>query len=159
MKEEYDKQVEFGMIDSPYNWHVWKKAWGISRINNGLSGAISKVKEFNDAFGIKYSEEPTIIKEDDAYLRWNLMREENDEYLEAAKNGDLVEVADALGDKLYILIGTILKHGLQDKIVDIFNEIHRSNMSKLESGKPVYRADGKVLKGKDYFKPDIKKFL
>ena len=155
MKEEYDNQVEFGMIDSPYNWHVWKKAWEISRINNGLSGAISKVKEFNDAFGIKYSEEPTEYI-DSVKLRYDLMHEENQEYFDS---NTIVEIADALGDQLYVLIGTILKHGLQDKIVDIFNEIHRSNMSKLENGKPVYRADGKVLKGKDYFKPDIKKFL
>ena len=74
------------------------------------------------------------------------MSEENEEYLEAAKNGDLVEIADALGDQLYILCGTILKHGLQDKIVEVFNEIQRSNMSKLdENGKPIYREDGKVI--------------
>ena len=75
------------------------------------------------------------------------MAEENEEYLEAAQKGDLVEVADALGDMLYILCGTILKHGLQDKIEEVFQEIQRSNMSKLdENGKPIYREDGKVLK-------------
>ncbi|MFM8596376.1 MAG: hypothetical protein ACKOBN_04705, partial [Flavobacteriales bacterium] len=91
---------------------------------------------------------------------YNLMKEENEEYLEAAKNGDLVEIADALGDQLYILCGTILRHGLQDMIEPIFQEIQRSNMSKLdENGKPIYREDGKVLKSALYFKPDISKIL
>jgi len=84
------------------------------------------------------------------------MQEENDEYEEAAKNGDIVEVADALGDQLYILCGTILKHGLQFKIEEVFNEIQRSNMSKLdENGKPIYRKDGKIMKSSNYFKPNI----
>ncbi|MET7028135.1 nucleoside triphosphate pyrophosphohydrolase family protein [Sediminicola luteus] len=93
-------------------------------------------------------------------LRYNLMDEENKEYLEAANNNDLVEVADALGDMLYILCGTILEHGMQYKIEEVFEEIQRSNMSKLdENGKPIYREDGKVLKGPNYFKPNIKEIL
>ncbi|MFN0032316.1 MAG: hypothetical protein ACKVOR_09170, partial [Flavobacteriales bacterium] len=81
---------------------------------------------------------------------------ENEEYLEAAQKGDLVEVADALGDMLYILCGTINAHGLQHKIAEVFEEIQRSNMSKLdENGKPIYREDGKVMKSKQYFRPDI----
>ena len=88
------------------------------------------------------------------------MNEENSEYLEAAKNGDIVEVADALGDQLYILCGTILKHGLQYKIAEVFNEIQRSNMSKLDiNGMPIYREDGKVLKSSLYFRPNIKAIL
>ena len=88
------------------------------------------------------------------------MKEENDEYFDAAKNGDLVEVADALGDMLYILCGTILEHGLQSKIEEVFDEIQRSNMSKLaEDGSPIYREDGKVLKGPNYFKPKIAEIL
>ena len=88
------------------------------------------------------------------------MREENEEYLDACKQGDLVEVADALGDQLYILCGTILKHGLQHKIEEVFDEIQRSNMSKLDiNGKPIFREDGKILKGENYFKPNIKKIL
>lgn len=84
------------------------------------------------------------------------MAEENDEYLEAAMKNDLPLVADALGDKLYILCGTIIAHGLQHKIVEVFDEIHRSNMSKLDAeGKPVRREDGKVLKSDLYFPPDI----
>ncbi len=88
------------------------------------------------------------------------MREENEEYLEAANKGDLVEVADALGDMLYILCGTILKHGLQHKIEEVFLEIQRSNMSKLDAdGRPIYREDGKVLKSERYFRPDIAAIL
>jgi len=88
------------------------------------------------------------------------MKEENEEYLEAANNNDLTEVADALGDMLYILCGTIIEHGMQSKIEEVFEEIQRSNMSKLgEDGKPVFREDGKVLKGPNYFRPDIDKIL
>jgi predicted HAD superfamily Cof-like phosphohydrolase len=72
----------------------------------------------------------------------------------------MIEVADALGDMLYILCGTIITHGMQDVIDEVFEEIQRSNMSKLGSdGKPIYREDGKVLKGPNYFKPDIAKIL
>jgi len=88
------------------------------------------------------------------------MKEENEEYLEAAQDGDMIEVADALGDMLYILCGTIIEHGMQDVIEDVFDEIQRSNMSKLGAdGKPIYREDGKVLKGPNYFKPDFKQIL
>ena len=88
------------------------------------------------------------------------MKEENQEYFEAAQSNDLVEVADALGDMLYILCGTIIEHGMQDKIEAVFNEIQRSNMSKLGAdGQPIYREDGKVLKGPHYFKPNIKSIL
>lgn len=93
-------------------------------------------------------------------LRFNLMKEENEEYLEAANKGDMPEVADALGDMLYILCGTIIEHGMQYKIEEVFDEIQRSNMSKLgEDGKPVFREDGKVLKGPRYSKPDIRSIL
>lgn len=93
-------------------------------------------------------------------LRFNLMKEENEEYLEAVENNDLVEIADALGDMLYILCGTILEHGLQDKIEAVFDEIQRSNMSKLGlDGKPIYREDGKVMKGPNYFKPNFEDIL
>lgn len=88
------------------------------------------------------------------------MREENEEYLEAANADDLVEVADALGDMLYILCGTIIEHGLQHKIEEVFDEIQKSNMSKLgDDGEPIYREDGKVLKGPRYFKPNIQGVL
>lgn len=126
-----------------------------------LKDHVKKVEEFHNSFGIENNYSPTInLTEKDVQLRFDLMREENEEYLKAAKEGDLVEVADALGDQLYILLGTILKHGMQDKIEEVFNEIQRSNMSKLgEDGKPIYREDGKVLKGPNYFKPNIDKIL
>ena len=122
---------------------------------------LEAVKEFHSAFGLGINETPTAqLGEPKNLLRYKLMREENEEYLEAANNGDLVEVADALGDMLYILCGTILEHGLQHKIEEVFEEIQRSNMSKLgENGKPIYREDGKVLKGPNYFVPNIKEVL
>ena len=126
-----------------------------------IEKAIKHVETFHDAFGIENKYEPTAAINDSVIeLRHRLMQEENDEYLEAAKNGDLVEVADALGDQLYILCGTILSHGLQHKIVEVFEEIQQSNMSKLgANGKPIYREDGKVMKGPNYFKPNIKQFI
>ena len=126
-----------------------------------LKETIGAVEQFHDAFGIKNHYSPTIeLTPDEVMLRYKLMREENEEYLEAAQNGDIVEIADALGDQLYILCGTILRHGLQDKIAEVFQEIQRSNMSKLdENGKPIYREDGKVLKSALYFRPDIKSIL
>lgn len=122
-----------------------------------MKNKIAAVHEFHSAFKLGIKNTPTAdIGTDRNKLRFNLMKEENEEYLEAAENNDLVEVADALGDMLYILCGTIIEHGMQDKIEEVFNEIQRSNMSKLgEDGKPIYREDGKVLKGPNYFKPNI----
>ncbi|MDT0553524.1 nucleoside triphosphate pyrophosphohydrolase family protein [Urechidicola vernalis] len=122
---------------------------------------IGAVQQFHEAFKLGIKQEPTAnLGEAKNKLRFNLMAEENEEYFEAAQNNDLVEVADALGDMLYILCGTILEHGMQYKIEEVFNEIQRSNMSKLGAdGKPIYREDGKVLKGPSYFKPNIKEIL
>ena len=122
---------------------------------------INAVKEFHLAFGLGVSEvKKGDLGEQKNLLRYNLMKEENEEYLEAVQNNDEVEIADALGDMLYILCGTILEHGLQHKIEEVFDEIQRSNMSKLgEDGKPIYREDGKVLKGPNYFKPNFEEIL
>lgn len=126
-----------------------------------LKETIEAVETFHNAFGIENKYSPTTeLTEAEILLRYKLMREENEEYLEAAQNGDIVEIADALGDQLYILCGTILKHGLQHKIAEVFQEIQRSNMSKLDAdGKPIYREDGKVMKSELYFKPNIKNIL
>lgn len=126
-----------------------------------LMETINKVKEFHEVFKIGSLEEPSgKLSEEEFMLRYNLMKEENEEYLQACKEGDLVEIADALGDKLYILCGSILKHGLQYKIEEVFAEIHRSNMSKLdENNEPIFREDGKILKSDRYFKPNIKAIL
>lgn len=121
---------------------------------------IKSVEEFHEVFQIGNAKSITLIDERDYTLRYNLIKEENEEYLEACKNGDIHEIADALGDQLYILFGTILKHGLQHKIEEVYDEIHRSNMSKLdENGQPIFREDGKILKSNLYFKPNIKSVL
>ncbi len=126
-----------------------------------MKNKLKAVKEFHEAFGLGLKNSPIAnLSEQKLKLRFDLMAEENEEYLEAAKNNDLVEVADALGDMLYILCGTILEHGMQYKIEEVFDEIQRSNMSKLGgNGEPIYREDGKVMKGPNYFKPNIEKIL
>lgn len=122
-----------------------------------MKSKLSAVELFHNSFGLGVSKEMKAdLGKAKNLLRFNLMDEENKEYLEAATNNDVVEVADALGDMLYILCGTILEHGMQYKIEEVFEEIQRSNMSKLgEDGKPIYREDGKVLKGPNYFKPNL----
>ncbi len=122
---------------------------------------LEAVRLFHKTYGLAVREKPTVdIPLHQIQLRYDLMKEENEEFLEAAKNKDLIEVADALGDMLYILCGTILDHGLQYKIEEVFDEIQRSNMSKLGAdGKPIYRDDGKVMKGPNYFKPNLKRIL
>jgi len=118
------------------------------------------VELFHNIFGHNVSKKPQLIHRDKFFLRHDLMKEENDEYIEACDNEDLVEVADALGDMLYILCGTILEHGMQYKIEEVFDEIQSSNMSKLGAdGKPILRVDGKILKGKNYHQPNIKAIL
>ncbi len=122
---------------------------------------LNAVKIFHETYGLGVSSEMKAdlgkLKNE---LRFNLMKEENEEYLEAVENNDIVEIADALGDMLYILCGTILEHGLQHKIEAVFDEIQRSNMSKLDAdGKPIYREDGKVMKGPNYFKPNFEEIL
>lgn len=118
------------------------------------------VEKFHVAFGQENGESPKLLTHGEYDLRHTLMKEENDEYLDACAAKDLVEIADALGDQLYILCGTILKHGMQHIIEDVFDEIQASNMSKLgDDGKPVLRGDGKIMKGINYFKPNIKQFL
>jgi predicted HAD superfamily Cof-like phosphohydrolase len=121
---------------------------------------LNSVEEFHKAFGQDNGRWPRVLNKKDYELRWDLMDEENKEYLDACIEGSLVEIADALGDQLYILCGTILRHGMQHIIEDVFDEIQASNMSKLgENGKPVLREDGKILKGPGYFRPDLNKFI
>ena len=122
-----------------------------------LKEVLSNVAEFHTAFRIPNADAPhATLTHDEVMLRHRLMAEENDEYLEAAVNGDVVEVADALGDQLYILAGTMMRHGMQDVIANVFREIQASNMSKLgPDGEPILREDGKVMKGPNYFRPNI----
>lgn len=122
---------------------------------------IECVEEFHKIYKLGNSSTPIgKLENGKEQLRFDLMKEENEEYLEAAKNGDTVEVADALGDMLYILCGTIIEHGMQNVIEEVFEEIHKSNLSKLdENGNPIYREDGKVIKGPNYFPPNIEKII
>ena len=131
---------------------------------------LAQVAEFQTAFRQLVCISPTLITEPLSKLRYELMKEENEEYLQACKDGDLVEVADALADQLYILCGTILSHGMQSIIEKCFNEVQRSNMSKLDDdGLPIIngekgvfdetRALGKILKSSNFSEPNLKQFL
>lgn len=114
---------------------------------------INQIKEFESAFNIDPTSQTVMTK-------FNLLLEEAEEYLAAAKVSNQVEIADAIGDILYITFGFVTKHGLEDKIEAIFDEIHASNMSKLDvNRKPLVREDGKILKGPGYFKPNLAKIL
>lgn len=108
-----------------------------------MKNRIAAVQEFHSAFGLGIRNTPTArLGKNKNLPRFELMKEENEEYLEAANKGDLVEVADALGDMLYILCGSIIEHGMQEKIEEVFHEIQQSNMSKLANdGKSIYRQD------------------
>jgi len=121
---------------------------------------LNQLEEFQTVYNSTINQTPNLISEADYELRYKLGKEELEEYYDACKNGDLVEIADALTDQLYIIFGSIVSHGMQHIITDVFNEVHRSNMSKLgEDGKPIYREDGKIMKGPNYFKPNVSKYL
>lgn len=120
---------------------------------------IEQVKEFHRTYGLPIVETPTMAPPDRAKLRINLIDEEMSEFVTAIFRDDIVEVADALGDLIYVVIGAALEYGIP--LEAVVTEIHRSNMSKLdENGNPIYREeDGKVLKGPDYFPPNLKGVL
>jgi predicted HAD superfamily Cof-like phosphohydrolase len=128
---------------------------------SGMKQQLGAVLEFHQRFGVPWRPAPTSdLPEEEWRMRHEIMREENDEYLTACESGDVVEIADALGDMLYVLCGTMLAHGMQDKIEAVVAEIHRSNMSKLgPDGKPIVREDGKILKGEGFFRPNLGKIL
>lgn len=119
------------------------------------------VAQFHRAFALPVAEKPQAsLSENLGLLRGRLMQEELDEYKDAVAAEDLGEIADALGDILYHWCGTVLSHGLQDKMAAVFAEIHRSNMSKLDrNAKPLYREEGKVIKGPDYQPPALAPLL
>ena len=122
-------------------------------IKTYMNKQIQQIQEFEKSFNI----DPDSQSSETKFL---ILLEELEEYRDAARVNDSVEIADAIGDILYITFGLVTKHGLQDKIEAIFDEIHASNMSKLGAdGKPILREDGKILKGPDYFKPNIAKYL
>ena len=118
----------------------------------------SKVGTFMKTFGQEVKTEPSLSTEKINKLRIDLIKEELEELKEAMNNKDLLEVADALTDILYVTYGA--GHAFGIDLDKCFEEVQNSNMSKLdESGKPIYNDSGKVMKGPNYFKPDLSKFI
>lgn len=122
---------------------------------------MNQVLEFHKTYGVNVNEKPTLISGDRSALRFIIQLEELEEYADACESENLVEVVDSIIDQLYILFGTAHEHGLSAELLtECFNEVHRSNMSKLdENGKPVYREDGKVIKGENYSAPNLKPII
>lgn len=125
-----------------------------------MSPYLDKVSEFHRAFGAPINNEPKIDDIELNALRVGLIQEELDELKQALLDRDKVDALDALCDLAYVLNGAILSLGYASVIEDAFNEVHASNMSKLDAnGNPVLREDGKILKGPNYFKPNLGKFI
>lgn len=122
---------------------------------------LEQVTEFHETYGLPVRAEQDISCEQTKALRINLLAEELDELKEALANNDTLETLDALIDLQYVLDGALISFGLHHVKDAAFEEVHRSNMSKLgEDGKPIRRPeDGKVMKGPNYFKPDLAQFI
>ena len=122
-----------------------------------MKDQLVKVEQFHETFRAYTGHVPTAkIPERVFEGRLKLLQEELEEYRRAVEAGDLVEVADALTDMLYILLGTYIAHGLQGLAVELFDEVHRSNMSKLdENGQPILNREGKVEKSALFSRPDL----
>ena len=117
-----------------------------------------KVKKFMETFGQEVKSRPSFSSDKINMLRYNLIKEELDEFKQALDNSDLLEVADALTDILYVTYGA--GHAFGINLDACFEEVQNSNMSKLGTdGKPIYSDQGKVMKGPNYFKPDLSKFV
>ena len=118
----------------------------------------NKVKNFMETFGQEVKTKPSFGTDKINNLRYDLIKEELEELKEAMKNKDLLEIADALTDILYVTYGA--GHAFGIDLDKCFEEVQNSNMSKLgEDGKPIYNESGKVMKGPKYFKPDLTKFV
>lgn len=127
-------------------------------MSNDFETNFEKVENFMRAFGQEIKPAPELAEFNTAELRVELISEELDELCTAIDNDDIVEIADALTDLLYVVYGAGHAYGID--LDECFNEVHDSNMSKLgEDGKPIYREDGKVLKGPNYFAPDLEKVM
>lgn len=121
---------------------------------------LDKVKQFHQAFGLPVEPNTTMLDWKRFNLRYDLIEEELYELSESWADKDMVEILDALVDIQYVLLGTVLEFGLQEVFQEAFDEVHRSNMSKLgAAGEPIYRNDGKVLKGENYTPPNLEKIL
>ena len=125
---------------------------------NDFETNFEKVENFMRAFGQDVKTQPELAEFNTAELRFELITEEVEELATAIDNDDIVEIADALTDILYVVYGAGHAYGID--LDECFSEVHRSNMSKLgEDGKPLYREDGKVLKGPDYFPPNLEEII
>ena len=126
-----------------------------------MKDQLDDLVEFHRVFGAHIEDAPTVDLPDEVIaLRVSLIQEELNEYREAAEARDLVAVADALSDLMYVVLGTYVSHGLQNAAEALFDEVHRSNMSKLDAdGQVIYRADGKVLKSDRWRPPDLRSIL
>lgn len=129
---------------------------------------LGNLEEFHEAFNSVMNESPNLVDRETFELRFKLLKEENEEYLDACFDGNLVEIADALGDQLYIVLGSIITHGLQHVIEEVFERIHISNMSKLVDGKPLIngvnvfddtKPIGKILKPENWKPVDLKNLI
>jgi predicted HAD superfamily Cof-like phosphohydrolase len=121
-----------------------------------MNRQIEQVKKFHQAFGHPVRLKPTALTEERSEMRMDILKEEIDELDEAASYNDFVNIADAIVDSMYILIGTALEYGIAHRLEECFEEVHRSNMSKLGAdGFPVYREDGKIMKGPNYTPPNL----
>ncbi len=124
-----------------------------------MNPIVKSLLEFNEAFEIPKLNNPGLGTDELIELRIKLLTEEVEEYAEAARAGDMVEILDALADIGYILAGTIINHGMQHIYDDSFDEVHRSNMAKLVDGKVLRRADGKVMKPEGWQPPNLAQYL
>lgn len=118
-----------------------------------MTDMFEDVKKFQIAFGQNVGNRPSLPDQNERDLRIKLLKEEYEEYLEAEKDNDLVEIADALADIIYIVCGTAVSYGIP--LNEVFDEVQRSNMAKLVDGKPIRREDGKILKPEGWTPPDI----
>ena len=126
-----------------------------------MKDQLDSVRRFHEVFGAHIERTPT-AKVPAELIEWRvkMLLEELEEYREAVQDEDIIEIADALTDLLYVLLGTFVTHGLQDVVEALFDEVHRSNMSKLDAhGKPIYREDGKVLKSDRFSEPDLQSII
>lgn len=124
-----------------------------------MTNVFNDVKEFHTAFSLTIGGKPdlSLVSKEERKLRIALLKEEWEEYLEAEADDDIVEIADALGDIIYIACGTAIAYGIP--LERVFNEIQRSNMAKLVDGKVLRREDGKIMKPEGWTPPDIKSIL
>ena len=119
-----------------------------------MTDMYNDVKDFQVAFGLNVGTKPELPSADERCLRIRLLEEEFSEYLTAEREDDIVEIADALADIIYIACGTAVSYGIP--LDRVFAEVHRSNMAKLVDGKPIRREDGKVMKPAGWTPPDTK---